>query len=92
MESLQSLKESLDIIDDPELVSLYHAITHNYHHEILSATQIVGWIEAVITGHTTVYPVDCMMDLVDNYEWVDLDVNNQIKIVANNIKKLLLKK
>lgn len=55
------------------------------------ANTILADVECHIVGRTSGEDTLYLLDLVDDgYEWIDLDRLDQIKVVVNNIKKLLV--
>jgi hypothetical protein len=87
-EFISSYQESPEYFTDEMIITLYHLIQTG---EFLMANTILADIECHIVGRTSGEDTLYLLDLVDDgYEWIDLDRLDQIKVVVNNIKKLLV--
>ena len=81
--------------EENEIGLINDALVRAYHYlvtgEEIYASMIVGSIEAQITGRGNTYETKYLLDYVgDGYDWIDLESNEQINVVANSIRKLYL--
>lgn len=77
-----------DYFTDEMILSIYFELSEG---KLVDANELVGDLEAEITGRGSIYNVECLKSLIgDGYEWIDFEMHHKIYIVAENIKQLLI--